>query len=229
MTAYRIAADATRDTGIADAPSRSAGSRNTTSTPNATTMPISARSPRHRATATTTRANTSGHPEQWPGPLVVVERVGGGAALVDLADDADVVAGHQIRLARAAAELQQGVRALVRPRVDRHQGLHASAPSPCAGTGSAVSTAPADGLPQVPRLVDTTWPPSVVTAPPWAFWKGSGMSTFCWLGHSSAALASTATPMAISRPTTIFAASGPSGAGPLREWEWAWECVTRSG
>ena len=46
-------------TGIADAPSRRAGSRNTTSTRNATTMPISARSPRQPATATITTANTA--------------------------------------------------------------------------------------------------------------------------------------------------------------------------
>ena len=55
---------------------------------------------------------------------------------------------------------------------------------------------------------------SVVTAPPAEFWNGSGMSTFCWLGHSSAAPTSVASAMAISRPTTTLAATGPSGAGP---------------
>src|SRR5690349_7456295 len=54
------------------------------------------------------------------------------------------------------------------------------------------------------------------------------MSTFCWLGHSHAAPASVTTPMAISSPTTILAASGPNGDGPLRECEWACECVTRN-
>ena len=53
------------------------------------------------------------------------------------------------------------------------------APSPPAGTGLAVSTAPIDWSPQVAALLDTTCPASVVTAPPAAFWKGSGMSTFC--------------------------------------------------
>src|ERR1700744_2761564 len=53
------------------------------------------------------------------------------------------------------------------------------------------------------------------------------MST-CWrLGHSSAAPAITATPIATNSPTTILAGSGPSGDGPddkLCECEW----VTRS-
>jgi hypothetical protein len=62
MTAYRIADDATNATGMAAAPSRKAGSMNTTSTPNATTMPISARNPRHRATATTTAAKAMASP-----------------------------------------------------------------------------------------------------------------------------------------------------------------------
>ena len=38
--------------------------------------------------------------------------------------------------------------------------------------------------------------------------------------------ASTAIPMTISSPTTTFAASGPSGAGPLRECECPCECAT---
>ena len=90
-----------------------------------------------------------------------------------------------------------------------------------------VSTWLADGLPQSPSALDTTWPRSVVTAPPDAFWNGIGMST-CWrLGHSNTAPAITATPMATSSPTTILAGSGPSGDGPddkLCECE----CVTRS-
>src|SRR4051794_34816472 len=101
--------------------------------------------------------------------------------------------------------------------------------SPGACTGSAVSTAPADGLPQTAALLDSTWPDSVVTAPPAAFWKGSGMSTRCSLGHSHAAPASAATPIAMRRPTTTLAANGPSGAGPpLGECECACECVTRN-
>jgi hypothetical protein len=59
MTAYRMAPDATSETGTAGAPSRSAGNRNTIRTANATTMPMSARSPRQRATATTTTANVA--------------------------------------------------------------------------------------------------------------------------------------------------------------------------
>ena len=101
------------------------------------------------------------------------------------------------------------------------------APLSGACSGSAVSTAPAEGLPHGAALLDSTCPASVVTAPPVAFWNGSGMSTFCWLGHSHTAPASTATPMAISAPTTILAAVGPNGAGPV--WcEWACECVTRN-
>lgn len=44
---------------MAGPPSRSAGSRNTVSTTNATAMPTSARNPRQRATATTTTAKTA--------------------------------------------------------------------------------------------------------------------------------------------------------------------------
>ena len=79
-----------------------------------------------------------------------------------------------------------------------------------------------------PCLVDSTFPASVVTAPPAAFWYGSGISSFVWLGHSRAAPARTTTPMAISSPTTTFAANGPSGEGPCRVCEWACECVTRT-
>src|SRR5258705_2585545 len=94
-------------------------------------------------------------------------------------------------------------------------------------SGSAVSTAPFDGLPHGAALLDNTCPASVVTAPPAAFWNGSGMSTFCSLGQSHTAPASTATPITISAPTTILAAIGPSGAGPVG-CEWACECVTRN-
>src|SRR5260370_394073 len=96
-----------------------------------------------------------------------------------------------------------------------------------ARSGSAVNTAPADGLPHGAALLDNTCPASVVTAPPAAFSNGSGMSTFCWLGHSHTAPASTATPITISAATTILAAFGPSGAGPVG-CEWACECVTRN-
>ena len=88
-----------------------------------------------------------------------------------------------------------------------------------AGWGSAVSTAPADGLPHGSVPLDNTRPDSVVTAAPVAFWNGSGMSALSPLGHSSAAPSSTATPVATSRPTTTLAASGPTGEGPLSEWE----------
>jgi hypothetical protein len=47
---------------MAAVPSRRAGNMNTTSTANATTMPIRARNPRHRATATTTTANVTASP-----------------------------------------------------------------------------------------------------------------------------------------------------------------------
>src|SRR5690349_14571148 len=97
-----------------------------------------------------------------------------------------------------------------------------------AGSGSAVSTAPLDGLPHDAALLDSTWPPSVVTDPPAAFWNGNGMSTFSWLGHSHTAPATTATPIAISAPITTLAAAGPRGARPLNECEWACECVTRN-
>ena len=93
------------------------------------------------------------------------------------------------------------------------------------GVGDAVSTWPADGLPQSARLLDITWPPSVVTAPPWLFWNGRGMSTFEPLGHSSTAPMTVARPITASATTTIRAASGLSGAGPVCECE----CVTRTG
>ena len=98
------------------------------------------------------------------------------------------------------------------------------APLPSApGSGAAVSTCPADGLPQSPRVVERTCPPSVVTEPPCAFWNGSGMSTSDREGHSTTAPMATATPIRASTATTMRAASGLSGAGPLAEcwWEWA--------
>ena len=49
----------TRATGTAGAPSRNAGNRKATRTAKATTMPIRARNPRHRATATITTANAA--------------------------------------------------------------------------------------------------------------------------------------------------------------------------
>ena len=58
--------------------------------------------------------------------------------------------------------------------------LHALAAPGIAGRAARRSApAPAEGLPQSRGALDTTWPASVVTAPPDAFWKGSGMSTFC--------------------------------------------------
>ena len=83
------------------------------------------------------------------------------------------------------------------------------------GAGDAVSTWPADGLPQSARLVDTTWPLSVVTAPPAPFWKGSGMSTLLPLGHSSTAPMTTARPITASATTTMRAANGLNGARPV--------------
>src|SRR5262245_34258700 len=94
-----------------------------------------------------------------------------------------------------------------------------SPPPGGACSGSAVSTAPLDGLPHGADLLDSTCPDSVVTAPPLAFWNGSGMSTFCSLGHSQIAPTTTARPMAIKAPTTILAAVGPRGAGPFIECE----------
>ena len=49
------------------------------------------------------------------------------------------------------------------------------------------------------------------------------------LGQSQAAPIRTTTPIAMSRPTTILAASGPNGDGPLSECEWKCECATRTG
>ena len=100
--------------------------------------------------------------------------------------------------------------------------------SPWAGFGSLVNTVPTCWSPHGAALVDCTWPDSVVTAPPAAFWYGSGISTFCLLGQSHAAPARTRTPIAMSSPTTILAANGPNGDGPSSECEWAWECVTRT-
>ena len=100
MTAYRMAPDATSETGIAGAPSRSAGNRNTISTANATTMPTSARSPRQRATATITTANVAARIASGQRPLEVEERVRRRPVLVDLPADPDVVADGEARLAR---------------------------------------------------------------------------------------------------------------------------------
>ena len=101
-------------------------------------------------------------------------------------------------------------------------------PPGSAGFGAAVNTPPADGLPQSASVLEVTCPASVVTAPPAAFWNGSGMSTFWWLGHSMAAPMSIATPIATNRPTTMRAASGLNGDEPANEWEWECECATRT-
>jgi hypothetical protein len=84
-----------------------------------------------------------------------------------------------------------------------------------------MSTVLADGLPQVAIWLDSTCPPSVVTAAPVAFWNGIGMSTFCLFGHNTTRPAITAMPITPNNPTTALAASGPSGAGPPGN---AWEC-----
>ena len=185
-------------------------------------MPINARSPRHRD-GNDHHGEDGAQRDQRPGAFVVVEDVNGGAGLINLPSDPNVVACGKIGLPRTAAELQQRVRAGVRARVDGHQCLHTL---PAAGRrrrGAAVSTAPTDGLPQSATELDRTCPASVVTAPPAAFWKGSGMSAFCWLGHNSAAPAMTAMPIATSSPRRL-APSGPNGAGPPRECECPCEC-----
>ena len=117
---------------------------NTTSTPNATTMPISARNPRHRATATTTTAKATASRDQRPRPLVVVEGVGRGAGRVDLAGDPDLVTDRELGLARPAAELQQRVGARVRSGVDRDERLHTVGAVALRGCRWAVSTPPTD-------------------------------------------------------------------------------------
>jgi hypothetical protein len=90
--------------------------------------------------------------------------------------------------------------------------------------GADVNTFPTDELPQNPRSLDSTWPPSVRTAPPVAFWKGSGMSTLCPVGQSRTAPMSAVTPIATRRPITTLAATGPIGAAGSATCEW--ECAT---
>ena len=176
------------------APSRSAGSRNTTSTANATTMPTSARSPRHRATATTTTANAAARAISGQCPLVSRRRSrswcrsGRPARLIRMSSPT-----ARLGWPGPAAELQQRVGALVRSGVDRYQRLHAMAVVALAPVPVPSSAPrPPTGSPHGAALLDSTCPASVVTAPPAAFWKGSGMSTFCWLGHSHTAPATTA-------------------------------------
>ena len=55
---------------------------------------------------------------QRPGAFVVIEPVAGGALLVDLTEDANPIAGVQIRLAGPGRELQQGLSPGVGPGVD---------------------------------------------------------------------------------------------------------------
>ncbi len=81
------------------------------------------------------------------------------------------------------------------------------------GDGSPVKTRPKDALPHGPVSCSTTVPASVTTAPPLLVWKGAGMSTERLLGHNRAVPKSTRRPIAARRPTTIFAAMGPSGMG----------------
>ena len=89
------------------------------------------------------------------------------------------------------------------------------------GAGPAVSTAPADGLPQSAKVLEVTCPRSVVTEPPSALWNGNGMSTLPPDGHNSTAPTTTASPITLSAMTTRRAARGPSGAGPCAECECA--------
>src|ERR1700712_5941593 len=62
-----------------------------------------------------------------------------------------------------------------------------SAPLAGTTTGAEVSTAPTDGLPHAAVAVDRTWPGSVVTAPPDAFWYGRGVVKGFLLGPSPTA------------------------------------------
>ena len=90
------------------------------------------------------------------------------------------------------------------------------APEPGAAGAGGQRGRPPTGCRSGAALLDSTWPASVVTAPPAAFWNGSGMSTFCWLGHSRAAPTITATPIATSIrrrswPPTDRAETGRAG------------------
>ena len=77
-----------------------------------------------------------GEHDQRPAALVVIERVGRDARLVDLAADSDVVAGGEGGLPRSAAELQHRHGVGVGPGVDGHQCVHAiAAPSVAPGVG----------------------------------------------------------------------------------------------
>ena len=68
------------------------------------------------------------------------------------------------------------------------------APAAGAGAGSPGNARPADGLPHGAMSCATTVPASVVTAPPPAFWKGSGMSICCLFGHRRTAPATRRSP-----------------------------------
>ena len=113
-------------------------------------MPTSASSPRHRATATITTANTAASADQRPGPLVVVEAVTGRALLVDLADDPNLVARPQLRLARSRGELEKRGGGRIWSAVDRDDRLAAFRATRFARLRFGGQHLPGEGLPQKP-------------------------------------------------------------------------------
>lgn len=70
--------------------------------------------------------------DQRPTPFEVVERVAGGALVVDLAHDPNAVAHREFRLTRPGGGLEQGGGARVGPGIDGDLGQHAA---PGAGRG----------------------------------------------------------------------------------------------
>jgi len=203
----------------AGAPSRSAGSKNTTNTRNATTMrPWPATAPaRHgddhhaNAMASPTAASRVRSRKRIAGaPLSSTCRLTG--------------CGHRPRIeaGRAGGELQQGGRpAFVRNRL-RRVFLHI-ARSRVPGCGPPVSTWLADGLPQPPSPLDTTCRSACLPRRR----TRSGMALDVDVlpaGPQPHAPAITATPIAASSPTMILAGNGSTGDGPdgsVCEWEWS--------
>ena len=122
-------------------------------------MPTSARSPRQRGDRDDDDGERRGERDQRPRALVVVERVGRGSGLVDLAADADVVAGRERRLAGSAAELEHRLGVGVGPGFDGDERVRCTArPWPAPVSRCSSITAPTSAPPQSALPVDSTCP-----------------------------------------------------------------------
>ncbi len=190
-----------------------------------------ARSPRQPRDRHDHHGEHRGQGDQRPGALVVEERIGSWCRpRIDLAAHPDVVADRKLRLPGPAAELQQGVgaRRWARSRWTTRFCTHVP-PRRVAGLGAARQARHRrTGCRSRPALLDSHVPGLGGDGAARGVLERQRDVDLLLAGPQHGGARSTVkTPMAISRPTTIRAASGPSGAGPASECEVRNACATR--